>query len=234
MKTFLLWSIGAAVIAGGAAMYLLFGNGPTEDSQVPEEGQVEVTEEQNTPAAPSSGRNTLSSLMARGENLECTVAYAQGDQIETNTQGTYFTSAGKMRGDFLVSSMGEETVSSIILRDGTLYSWSEIEGDAYGMKISLAQLEASKTEGSPAAQQVVPLDASVDYDCKAWTAVDNSIFEPPTDIIFSDFGDIVNQGMEFGTTYEGGAAGTQNQCAACEGLTPSEKNICRQMMSCGE
>ncbi len=233
MKTFLLWSIGAAVIAGGVAMYLLFGNNPQEEDQVVVNEET-VIEEEVTPAPPSSGKNTLTSLMARGENLECTVSYTEGTGVETQTEGTYFTTAGKMRGDFVVSSMGEETVSSIILRDGTLYSWSEIEGDAYGMKISLTDLEASKTEGSPAAQQVVPLDASVDYQCKAWTAVDNSIFEPPSDIIFSDFASIVNQGMEFGTMYEGGEAGTQNQCAACEGLTPSEKDICRQMMSCGE
>lgn len=232
MKTFLVWSIVVAVVAGGAAMYFLFGDSPKEETQI-EGGEETMVEEEAVPTQPSSGSNTLTSLMARGQNLECTVAYTQAAGVETKTEGTYFTAAGKMRGDFIVSSMGEDTVSSIILRDGTLYSWSEIEGDAYGMKISLSQLEASKTEGTPAAQEVVPLDASVDYECKAWTAVDNSIFEPPTDIIFSDFGDIVNQGMEFGTMYEGGGAeGTQNQCAACEGLTPSEKNICRQMMSC--
>ncbi len=233
MKTFLIWSIVAAVVVGGVAMYLLFGNNPKEN-EVVVAGEEAVVEEEKTPVPPTSGRGTMTALMSRGENLECSVNYVQGTGVETKTEGTYFTTAGKMRGDFVVSSMGKETVSSIIMRDGTLYSWSEIEGDAYGMKISLSELEASKTEGSPAAQEVVPLDASVDYECKAWTAVDNSIFEPPTDIIFSDFANIVNQGMEFGTMYEGGEAGTQNQCAACEGLTPSEKDICRQMMSCGE
>ena len=231
MKTFLLWSIIAAGVVGSGAVYLLFNTSP-EKEVVTTTQPVEVAPSEKVSLSPLSGSGSMTALMARGENLECTISYAASSADATQTEGTYFTSGSKMRGDFLVTSSGQQTVSSVIMKDQTLYSWTEIEGEAYGMKIPMAELEASKnTEGAPAAQEVVPMDAEVDYSCKVWTAVDNSIFEPPSDVLFRDFGDIVSMGMEFGNMFEGGE-GMGSQCAACDSLSGSEKSQCRAMMSC--
>ena len=232
MKTFLLWSIGIASVIGAGAVYLLFSTTPEKEAVTEIQEQLEIEAEENEVSFPTSGKGSFEALMARGENLECTISYAASTADQTTTEGTYFTAAGKMRGDFLVTSSGVQTVSSVIMKENTLYSWTEIEGEAYGMKIAMSELEASKnTEGTPAAQEVVPLDAEVDYSCKAWVAVDNSIFEPPSDVLFRDFGDIVNMGMEFGNMFEGGE-GMGDQCAACDSLTGSDKSQCRAMMSC--
>ena len=66
------------------------------------------------------------------------------------------------------------------------------------------QLKDSGTEnGQPRADNgPVALDQSVDYDCKPWNKVDGSVFEPPTDVIFRDFGSVINTGMEYGNIYE--------------------------------
>lgn len=231
MKTFLMWSIVAAGIVGAVAVYLLFGT-PKEEVVTSVPTQQPAPQKEASTVVPTSGSGSLSSLLALNQDLECSIMYAASSVDQTQTQGTYFTSAGKMRGDFVVSSNGVDTVSSLIMRDGMLYSWTEIEGASYGMKIAMSELEASKnTQGAPVAQEVVPLEAEVDYTCKAWTALDNSIFEPPTDILFREFGEVVDMGMEFGTMYEGGEA-MASQCAACEDLAGSERTQCRQMLSC--
>ena len=221
-----------ASVVGAGAVYLLFFTAPEKEvmTSTPSE---EVMAKEETPAlAPTSGSGSLRELLALGQNLECSITYASSAADQTQTEGTYFTSAGKMRGDFVVSSNGQTTVSSLIMTDGMMYSWTEIEGASYGMKIALSELEASKnTQGAPVAQEVVPLEADVDYSCKAWVALDNSIFEPPTDIVFRDFSDVVNMGMEFGTMYEGGETVGQ-QCSACDQLSGSDKAQCRQMLSC--
>lgn len=232
MKTFLIWSIVVAGVAGMGALYLLFSGAPKEDMTTIVPAEQPVVQKEETKVEPTAGVGTLSALLSLGQNLECSITYAASAIDQTETQGTYFTSAGKMRGDFVVSSNGQDTVSSLIMRDGMMYSWTEIEGASYGMKITLAELEASKnTQGAPVAQEVVPLEAEVEYNCKPWTVLDNSIFEPPTDILFRDFGEVVNTGMEFGTMYEGGES-QSSQCAACEALTGSQKNQCREMLSC--
>lgn len=232
MKTFLIWSLVVAGVVGAGALYLLFGNTSEKEVMTSAPNEEVVIKEETPNLAPTSGSGSLSELMARGQNLECSINYAASAVDQTKTEGTYFTAAGKMRGDFVVSSNGQDTVSSLIMNNGMMYSWTEIEGESYGMKIALSELEASKnTQGAPVAQEVVPLEADVDYNCKAWVALDNSIFEPPTNIVFRDFSDVVDMGMEFGTMYEGGE-GMGSQCAACDQLSGSEKAQCRQMMSC--
>jgi hypothetical protein len=178
------------------------------------------------------GRDSLTALMERGENLECTISYESDDISGSKVEGTYFTSRGRIRGDFLTPEAGAGSVSSIILRDNTLYSWTEIEGEKFGMKIALDTLAESKLESDNLeAKEIVPLDASVDYDCKEWENFDGSVFEPPTDVIFRDFSDIMNTGMEFGTSY-GEMGGEVDSCSVCNQLSDSEKAQCLEALSC--
>jgi hypothetical protein len=219
-----------ALLAAGVFAFYSFSNESDEVKGVPN-GEVEVAEQVKTEPVALVGKDSLSALMERGENLECTISYDSGDISSGKVEGTYFTSRGRIRGDFLTPEAGAGSVSSIILRDNTLYTWTEIEGEKFGMKIDLSTLEESKSEEENLeAKEIVPLDAEVDYDCKEWENLDGSVFEPPTDVIFRDFSDIMNTGMEFGTSY--GEMGAGNSCAVCNQLTGSEKAQCLTALSC--
>lgn len=148
------------------------------------------------------GEGSLNDLLKRGENLECSIVY--NDKIDDEAvEGSYFTSQERMRGDFLVNEGEQQILSSMIIKDEVMYSWSEIDGDKFGMKVDLNELAKIKAEGKALdTREPVPLDDTVKYDCKPWNNVDGSIFEPPTDILFRDFSSLMNTGMEFGTIYE--------------------------------
>lgn len=233
MKKVLLFSSLVAILLAAAAVFMLFKDSSSEVKGTTLELPV-VTEEVVDANAPISGTDTMTSLLARGENLECTIKYSTSDAVPVLTEGTFFTSQNRLRGDFIVSNQGTtDALSSMILRDDTMYSWTEIEGEKYGMKISMAELNASKSnDENLEAREVVPLDAAVTYECKPWVVVDGSVFEPPSDILFKDFGDLVNTGMEFGTVYEEGVGGAVDQCALCDKVEGEGKKECKAAFSC--
>jgi hypothetical protein len=232
MKNFLLWSILGAVVVGGVALYMIFATGGEEAVVTDASSEVAAVDESaNEVAVPKSGTDSLSALLALGQNLECTISYAPEVTGGVKTEGTYFTSRGRMRGDFVVETNGTEAVSSVIIDNDSMYSWSLIEGQKYGMKMTLSELETAQTDDTaPEANQAVPLDEAVTYSCKPWASVDGSIFNPPTDIVFTDYSDVVNMGMEFGTSY--GEGGAMNACAMCDQASGEERTQCLAMMSC--
>jgi hypothetical protein len=235
MRNFLLLSIGGAVVVGSIALYMLFGDSGTTAVETETAVPVSEVEDEAKPVStPIAGTDTLQSLLELGENLECTITYQIEGEADMTTEGTYFTSRGRMRGDFLVESMGTTALSSMILSEDTMYSWTEIEGGKYGMKMTLSEFEATQTdETTPDAQEAVPFDAQVKYTCKPWVNIDGSIFEPPTDIIFTDYSAAMNTGMEFGTVYEGAAGvNVEQQCAMCSELEGAAAAQCRTMLAC--
>ena len=235
MKKVLIGSIVIALAVAGIAVMMLLSNAPKEVKDGAVVDTATTTEKAPEVGAPITGSDTMTALMARGENLECSVSYYSDEAAKAPTTGTFFTSRGRLRGDFLIPDMGPDAVSSMIMRDETMYSWTVVEGEKYGMKISMKDLEASKTtEKTPEAREVVPLEAKVDYDCKVWSPVDGSVFETPNDVIFQDFNNVMNAGMDFGTVYEGGvgASASVNQCAMCDQIEGEGKAQCKAMFSC--
>lgn len=235
MKKVLIGSIVIALAVAGIAVMMLLSNAPKEVKDGAVVDTATTTEKAPEVGAPITGSDTMTALMARGENLECSVSYYSDEAAKAPTTGTFFTSRGRLRGDFLIPDMGPDAVSSMIMRDETMYSWTVVEGEKYGMKISMKDLEASKTtQKTPEAREVVPLEAKVDYDCKVWSPVDGSVFETPNDVIFQDFNNVMNAGMDFGTVYEGGAGASAsvNQCAMCDQIEGEGKAQCKAMFSC--
>jgi hypothetical protein len=87
-------------------------------------------------------------------------------------------------------------VASIIYDQPTLYIWSEIDGETFGVKQTQENFMGL---GDTAA--AIDYDTQVQYDCLTWPRVDVTIFEPPTDVLFSDMQEM-NANMEFGTLFE--------------------------------
>ena len=192
------------------------------EQSVDDSQKVEVNE---------TGKETMKVLLARQENLECAIKYKNPDSTSASSEGTFFTSRGRMRGDFIVNDGSNKVLSAMIIVDQKMYSWTEIDGQKYGMQVDLAEME--KMQGAkPDTKEAVPLDQQVNYECKPWKSVDSSIFEPPKDIVFTDFGQVMKAGMEYGTSYDGEAAGS-GQCELCLSLSDAEaKKQCLAAMAC--
>lgn len=181
---------------------------------------------------PTIGEASLKDLLSKGVNMECGIKYKVDGSTE-DVQGTYFTGYGKMRGDFIIDISGKESVSSMILDGDVLYSWSEIDGEKYGVKIDTKVVAEQQSQGqAPETNEPVPLEDVVNYDCKPWAKVDESIFEPPSDIIFKDFNSIINAGMEFGTIYEENPS-KEESCKVCAQVSPGEgRDSCMAAFNC--
>ncbi|MEN9922440.1 MAG: hypothetical protein RL097_717 [Candidatus Parcubacteria bacterium] len=150
-------------------------------------------------SAVRQGSGSLEMLRLLGEDLECTVVYIDSNE-ETTVEGTYFVSAGNMRGDFLTPTpdLSGQVLSSMIINDSYFYVWTEIEGQSYGIKTDLSL----PSDATLDAREPVPLDDIVMYNCKPWKNVDRTVFVPPSTVLFQDSNELMQGGMEYGTIYE--------------------------------
>lgn len=234
MKKTLIFSIIGALIVGVIALLLIFRTHQGVDN-VNNQNSVNNLETGNQQTNESiQGRGSLNSLLALTKSLECTIEYS-ASSAEKAISGSYFVSAGKMRGDFIIPSESGDIVSSMIMANDMLYSWSKIDGQSYGMKMTINENQEIKNEvNTPDSHEAVPLEAEVNYNCKPWLIVDASIFEPPADVLFKEYDTAVKSGMEYGTVYDE-ASTTQSPCALCEQVPAGEgRTQCKANFKCSE
>ncbi|MCA9353931.1 MAG: hypothetical protein KC877_00240 [Candidatus Kaiserbacteria bacterium] len=196
----------AAIVVAVAGYFMLFG-GDTS-SETSEEKAAQLAEEAGvSPATDDTrqGSGTLEELRLLGEDLECTIAVVAGEQA-TTVEGTYFVSDGEIRGDFLTETpdLSGMMLSSMIISEDMMYVWTELEGEKYGVKIDLSLVEEDVNAETAVSQEPVRMDDRVDYRCVRWSNVDRTVFVPPGDVLFQDMSAVMESGMEYGTTYEGG------------------------------
>jgi hypothetical protein len=226
MKKVLIGAIIGALFLAGVSLYLMFRPAP-----VPEmvgEGQNIATNEKNKEPKPEpfSGTESIFNVLKRGGTYECSLTFDVNEGVPTATEGTFFVRGNLLRSDY-VTTVGEmEVLSSTIVRDGYVYSWTTMEGATQGIKIK-ADLSAPEVEGAVAAKEMESLKSDVKYDCKPWATVDNSVFELPADVLFRDFEEIMNVGMEYGNTFE-----AADQCASCGYLSGEAKAQCLKALAC--
>jgi hypothetical protein len=144
---------------------------------------------------PSSGLGTLKELQARGADLECQIVFERS-ATEGNIEGTFFTSKGNLRGDFMVPApeFGGKILSSMIVGGSSMYVWTKIDKNTFGFKSDLTNQKTKQID----TKEPVPLDSSVKYTCTDWTAVDGSVFVPPAEVTFKDLTAVVEEGGESG------------------------------------
>ena len=162
----------------------------TNVEQVSVEG-VGVPEGKN----PVSGVGTLGDLRTQGKDLECQIVYERAG-TEGNIEGTYFTSKGNVRGDFMVPApeFGGKIVSSMIVGGNSMYVWSKIGNDTFGFKSDTSNEKTKQVD----TKEPVPLGAQVKYSCTDWASVDGSVFIPPAEVQFKDLNAVIDAGMEYG------------------------------------
>lgn len=196
MKKVLLLAAGAIAIFVFAVLYL-YG-----DSQETVQPMVEQTVSDTTEATTRqslSGVGSFAELQNMTDDFECQITYDTAN--EEDVDGTLFLSDGNLRADFLMNNIefGQYAASVIVLPDYT-YSWSQIEGSAYGVRLQTADVK-SQSIGNESALPVTMND-TVRYVCEEWVSVDGSVFTPPDTVLFKDATAIEAAGMEYGTIYE--------------------------------
>lgn len=161
--------------------------------------QLESQSEDQDSKVELNGFGTMNDLLGRKKNLECQITTIENTVTD---EGTFFVADQKIRGDFITMSpdMSGESVSSIIVTNDTMYIWTEIEGELYGVKIKTDATQQADIQ----TQAPVGLDERVKYSCQNWARVDYSIFIPPSDVMFQDSSQVIQGGMEYGTVYEEG------------------------------
>lgn len=194
----------AALAIVGLAYFVLFSTPAHQIVKDAEHDRAELKLQEPEPAQvpeDRSGEGTLENLRLLNEDLECTISYENSNDVgEVN--GTFFTSDGDMRGDFLIElpEFSGQVLSSMIQKGDVMYVWSEIEGESYGVQFDLSDEEIDDQNTN------LPIDSDVEtkYDCKPWPNVDRTVFDPPADLLFQDAGLQQRAGMEYGTVYEEG------------------------------
>ena len=184
-------------------------------SKTPSSTQVTQTDK---PASSQSSLKSLKDLIASGQAQKCTF---KDKSAAVDVEGTTYIANGKMRGDFN-SAIGENNIMMhMIVIDKTNYTWMDGQTTGYKMVFDPANMEAPT-----GTQQSVDVNKLIDYNCSNWT-VDSSVFTPPSNVKFSEFGAV---------TAPTGSTGTktipQNQCAACDYLSGDAKTQCRTQLNC--
>lgn len=194
MKKALIIIVIIALMAAAYAVVAIFG---TKDASTTLEPVSPVSVEGVGPSdeKAASGSGTLAELQAQGKDLECQIVLERDGQ--ERVEGTYFTSGGNLRGDFVVPApeFGGAIVSSMIVGGTSMYVWSKIGEDTFGFKSTVGSEKTKEVDTN----EPVALDEKVQYTCEEWVAVDGSIFIPPADVKFQDLEAVMDAGMEYGT-----------------------------------
>jgi hypothetical protein len=230
--------VAVVVLALGSGVFF-WQLGRTSDPTVT--GRTPAVPAQNMDAVPTnndpvSGRGSLSELRALARDLECLLVSDADPQ--SISEGTAFLSDGKIRGDFLAGPPGEQVLSSLIIRDNTLYLWSTIDGETWGVRSDLEAAVTDPVAPKLETQEPIGLHDTVRYDCKPWAGIDGSVFAPPGDVLFRDVESAAAAGMEYGTVFDDQPLKPETPlpdvCTACAAETDSDtRTQCEIEFGCG-
>jgi hypothetical protein len=148
-----------------------------------------------TPEKQTEKSDTISGsfmdLLSQNKNLKCTFSL---DTDDITVSGTTYVAGDKVRSESTSVIQGQE-VKSYMINDGKfLYTWND-QMPGQGMKINANEMPAD--DDDQALEEFNDKgfnDYSVDYDykCADWK-VDQSMFKTPSNVNFTDFGELMNQ-----------------------------------------
>jgi hypothetical protein len=206
MNKKLLIGIIVLAILGTGVYFYKSGTGTTGDNNV------------------TSGIQSIKDLMASGVPQKCT--FSTSDESGTS-EGTTYVSGGSVRADFSTTIDGETSVSHMITDGKTSYVWED--GKPTGFKMVTPEYEegfGSEDSEGTSEDEGVDLDQNADYVCAPWIP-DNSFFEPPGDVDFTDFSKM------YALPASSGAADQNfSQCSYCDALSGSDKLQCLTAFNC--
>ncbi len=185
-----------------------------------------IMESENTnTTVKTTKQQSLKDLLENTGSQQCTFTH---DLDGTTSSGTVYIANKQMRGDFVSVVNGQNTNSHMIVKDDTIYVWTETMKQGFKFTVDKA------TEASVNANQKnVDINQKLDYDCGSWTP-DASKFALPTDIEFKDFSTMIPSGMNINTSAQGSGSVDMKkmQCATCDQVPTESRAQCKQALGC--
>lgn len=163
-----------------------------------------------------SSEKSLKDLLTLGTPQECTYK-SSGEGFEST--GTAYIGNGMMRGDFSTKTENQDVTSYTIVKDDTVYVWTE--GQAQGFMMTYdPNFKADEYEGE-ANLNAPDFDQKFSYDCNSWN-LDTTKFDVPSEINFASMDKMMEEVTDK----------MQDSCALCDSLTGDSKTQCLTALKC--
>ncbi len=130
------------------------------------------------PKAPGK-KMAFTEFMSKGGSYKCDVTQVVATMT---TKGTVYMHDALVRAEFSNSVAGQSLNTTMIARDGYMYSWTSLTPNK-GYKTKLAA-EATPKPGQPATYTWNGSQVG-EYDCKEWKA-DDTLFDLPKSVTFTE------------------------------------------------
>jgi len=147
----------------------------------PQQTQEPLTTSVNEPIESSeeSLSGSILSLLSQGRNLQCT--FSRSDE-NGDMSGKVFLDGERMYGEFMGVMPDGQQFDTYMIRGGDFaYAWQPSTGQGTKIKIIEDESESDKEKSD----SDKTLEEDFDYKCSSWV-VDNSKFNPPANIEFTD------------------------------------------------
>jgi len=161
------WLIIVAMVVLGIFIYI-YGNKP----QIPvvgEDGKI-------------SGNYAIAGIMRLGKPYVCT--FERADDT-SKIAGVIHTDGQKIYGEFRIKTdlVKDNFSSFLVVKDEKAYVWTSLQNAGYESPVA----KSANKNASPVEQaQIVGLRDKILYKCEPWQDTDNSVFELPAWITFSE------------------------------------------------
>lgn len=132
-----------------------------------------------TDTKPSGKKIPFTEFMSKGGSYKCEVTQIVATMT---TKGTVYMHDALVRAEFSNSVAGQSLNTTMIARDGYMYSWTSLTPNkGYKTKIAAGADSGAKNQ---AATYTWNGSQVGDYSCAAWNA-DDSLFDIPTTVTFT-------------------------------------------------
>ena len=132
-----------------------------------------------TDSKASGKKMAFTEFMSKGGAYKCDVTQIVATMT---TKGTVYMHDALVRAEFSNSVAGQSLNTTMIARDGYMYSWTSLTPNK-GYKTKLAA-DTTPKPGQPATYTWNGSQVG-DYDCQAWKA-DDSLFDLPKTVTFAE------------------------------------------------
>lgn len=128
------------------------------------------------------GNYAIEGIMRLGKPYKCTFEKTDGT---SKILGIVRTDSKNVYGEFRIRTdlTKSEFNSFLIMKEGEAYIWTSLQNTGYKSPIA----KSANRNASPQEQaQIVGMKDEIEYKCEPWLDVDNTVFETPTWVTFSE------------------------------------------------
>jgi hypothetical protein len=164
------------IIIVGSGLFFILKDSKTKTS-LDQTNQTDQNEQENTINKNNSGKKmSFSTFLEQDKDpYRCTVSQYIDEGMSQTTEGLIFLNNGKIRGDFETNVSGMNIKTSTIVKDGFVYTWTNMS--PFGFKSKAVDGQGSVVAGTSGTYSWNSEQIG-DYDCQPWVPQDSQ-FELP-------------------------------------------------------